>query len=162
MIVFDSSTLILLAKSELLDVFIKNYKGVVLISREVEKESTIKKTYDALLIKNRIEEGKIKVRELMDDRLEKIMRDFSINKGEAESILLSLNEKADVIALDDKNAINACKLLNVSFTTAIGILMRSREKGLITLDDAKMKLRLLSKYGRYREEIINDANRRLE
>ena len=61
MIVFDSSTLILLAKKELLDMFLHNFNGVVAIPKEVTKESCTKKTLDALLIEERIENGDIRV-----------------------------------------------------------------------------------------------------
>ena len=59
MIIFDSSTLILLAKVELLREIAKQLE--VVIPREVERESTVKNTFDAKLIKKPIENGKIKV-----------------------------------------------------------------------------------------------------
>ena len=43
-----------------------NYEGDVAITKEVERETTIKKTFDALFIKKRVEEGKIKVREVQN------------------------------------------------------------------------------------------------
>ena len=58
MIVFDSSTLILLAKKELLDVFLNNFDGIVAIPKVVREETCNKKTFDALLIEKRIEEEK--------------------------------------------------------------------------------------------------------
>ena len=62
----------------------------------------------------------------------KLQADFSLGRGEAEAIALALNEKAEVLGIDDKSGINACKLLGIAFTTAVGILIRSREKGLLT------------------------------
>ena len=56
MIVFDSSTLILLAKCELFDIFIKSYGKHVIIPKTVQMECLEKKTFDALLIEKRIEE----------------------------------------------------------------------------------------------------------
>jgi len=41
-----------------------------------------------------------------------------------------VSEKA-LLGVDDKNGINACKVLGLAFTTAIGILIRSREKGVV-------------------------------
>lgn len=54
--------------------------------------------------------------------------DFSLGKGEAEAITHALGEKVQLPGIDDKNGINACKLLGIAFTTAIGTLVRSREK----------------------------------
>ena len=64
--------------------------------------------------------------------------------------------------IDDKNGINACKLLRISFTTAIGILVRMLEKRLLTREEAMGKLAILEKQGRYKKSIVEDAKRRLE
>ena len=88
--------------------------------------------------------------------------DFSLGKGEVEAIALALNEKVQLLGIDDKNGINACKLLGVAFTTAVGILIRSWEEGLLEGPDALGKLELLAKYGRYKNSIIEDARRKLE
>lgn len=162
MIVFDSSTLVLIAKTELLDIFLNDYKGLIAITNEIEKESTIKGTFDALLIKKRIEEGKIKIKTVKNQEANKFMQDFNINAGEAEAIALAMNNKGALLATDDKKAINACKLLGIQFTTAIDILLRAHEKKLLSKERAETKLNELSKYGRYREDIINDAKIRLD
>lgn len=159
MIVFDSSTLILLAKVELLDTFLNNYRGRVIIPKEVEKEATVKDTFDALLIKKRVEEKKLEVRDVQDKNIDKFMEDFNMGRGESEAVALALKEKS-LLATDDKNAINACRLLKVPFTTAIGILVRAKEKGLLTKEEANKKLEALAIYGRYKKEIIEDAKRR--
>lgn len=164
MIVFDASTLILIAKTGLLDHFLANAKGLASIPRKVEKEccgST--KTLDALIIQRAIEESRIAVREVKSRRaVAKLQADFSLGQGEAEAIALAVREKASLLGIDDKNGINACKLLSVPFTTAIGILVRSKETGLLEPSDALAKLALLARYGRYKESIIEDARARLE
>jgi hypothetical protein len=53
-------------------------------------------------------------------------------------------------------------VLGIAFTTAVGILIRSREKGLLEELDAITKLALLAKYGRYKHSIIEDARLKLE
>jgi predicted nucleic acid-binding protein len=64
-------------------------------------------------------------------------------------------------AIDDKNGINACKLLGVAFTTAIGILVRMREKRLFATNESLVKLEGLAKHGRYKGSILEDARRKL-
>ncbi len=72
---------------------------------------------------------------------------------QAEAIALALTENARVLGIDDKNGINACKLLSVAFTT-IGMLVRMCEKRLGTTSEALAKLVGLAKHGRYRKSIL--------
>jgi predicted nucleic acid-binding protein len=164
MIVFDSSTLILTAKIELLDVFLKNAGMEVAIPRVVEEECCGgKKTLDALMIRKAMDESGIKVMSVRNRKLvTKLEEDFSMARGESEAIALALQEKAVLVGIDDKHGINACKLTGIPFTTAVGILLRSREKGLIDRGDALFRLSALAKHGRYRNSILEDAKMRLE
>jgi len=164
MVVFDASTLILIAKAELLEPFLAGGKLGVAIPGEVEKECCgPKKTLDAMMIQKAVDEARIEVVAVKNRSLvAKLRADFSLGKGEAEAIALALDEKAQLLGIDDKNGINACKLLGIAFTTAVGILIRSREKGLLEGPDALAKLAMLAKYGRYRNSIIEDARLKLE
>jgi predicted nucleic acid-binding protein len=163
-IVLDASTLILLAKMEVLDPFLDGIESQALIPTEVAKECcAVKKSLDALLIQKALDESRIRVLAVKDRKLvAKLRGDFGLGKGEAEAIVLALAEKAPVLGIDDKNGINACKLLGIEFTTAIGILIRIREKGLLTADEALAKLSTLGEQGRYKQTILEDARRKLE
>jgi hypothetical protein len=44
----------------------------------------------------------------------------------------------------------------------VGILVRSREKGLLDRSHALAKLATLAKYGRYKNSIVEDARRKME
>jgi predicted nucleic acid-binding protein len=164
MFIFDASTLILVAKAELLDPFLAGFKLKVAIPGEVEKECCgVKKTLDALTIQKALDEARMKVIAVKNRKLvAKLQADFSLGKGEAEAIALAVTEKAQLLGIDDKNGINACKLLGVAFTTAVGILVWSREKGLIDRGRALAKLETLANFGRYKNSIIEDARSRLE
>jgi hypothetical protein len=65
------------------------------------------------------------------------------------------------LGIDDKHGINACKLLGVVFTTAIDILVRMREKRLLTTNESLVKLEGVAKHGRYKRSILEDAGRKL-
>jgi hypothetical protein len=52
--------------------------------------------------------------------------------------------KAPLVGIDDKCGINACKLLGIEFTAALGILIRSCEKGLEDHGSALAKLNALA------------------
>ncbi len=164
MIVMDSSTLILIAKAELLDPFIVNVGVSVAIPGQVERECCGSKgTLDEMMIQKAVRESRIQVIPVKSGRaVEKLQMDFSLGQGEAEAIALAVNERAQLVGIDDKNGINACKLLGLGFTTAVGILVRFREKRLIGSPEALEKLTALVKYGRYKDSIIQDARRRLE
>ena len=164
MIVFDASTLILTAKSELLDVFLANGNTVAKIPRAVEHECCgAKKTFDSLIIEKAIEESRIEVTTAGNRKLvSKIEADFRLGRGEAEAVALAVNDRAQLLCIDDKQGINACKLLGVPFTTALAILIRCREKHLLDRETAFSKLAALAKYGRYTREILEDARKQLE
>ena len=164
MIVLDASTLILMAKAEVLEPFRAGSGLAVAIPVEVEKECCgAKRGLDALMIQKAIEESKIRVAAVKNRKLvARLQADFSLGTGEAEAIALALSEKAQLLGIDDKNGINACKLLGLAFTTAIGILVRSREKGILEGPDALARLAVLEKHGRYKDSIIEDARRKLE
>jgi predicted nucleic acid-binding protein len=162
--VFDASTLILIAKNGTLVPFLESVGVPVRIPGAVAEEAcTAKKSLDSLLIQRAVDESKIRVVSVRDRRLvAKLRRDFGLGLGEAEAIALAHMEKEALLGIDDKNGINACKLLGIPFTTAIGILVRMHEKALLTTEMAVAKLAELGRYGRYKKSILEDAQRRLE
>jgi predicted nucleic acid-binding protein len=164
MLIFDASTLILLARIELMETFLASVSTEIAIPREVEKECCAgRKTLDALMIQKAVEDSRIRSLVVKNKKLAaKLQTDFSLGNGEAEAIALALAEKAQLVAIDDKSGINACKLLGIPFATAAGILVRCREKDLITFSDALLKLALLTTYGRYKNSIIEDVRKKLE
>ena len=163
MVVFDSSTMILLARIDMLEVFISNYHGKVLIPERVRAEVLIQGREETHLVAKLIEDSKIHVLRVKNSKLvNKLMNDFSIDAGEAETVTLVLQEKATLVATDDRNAIRACKILKIDFTTAIVFLLRAFEKNLIEKDETIAKLQKLISIVRYEQEIIEDARRRIE
>ena len=164
MFILDASTLILLAKIELRDLFLKEIGMEVAIPKAVEEECCAgKKTLDALMIRRAADESMIKVKTVKNRKLvTKLEADFSMGKGESEAIALALQESALLVGMDDKQGINACKLLGIPFTTAVAILLRSCEKGVIKRTDALNRFSALARYGRYRSSILEDTKRQLE
>jgi predicted nucleic acid-binding protein len=164
MLVFDASTLILIAKTEMLDSFLSDVGIDVAIPVAVEKECcNVQKSLDALMIRKALSEARIKAIAVGDRKLvTRVRTDFGLGVGEAEAIVLALKAKARVLGIDDKSGINACKLLGVAFTAAIGILLRMREKRSLTASEALTKLNGLARHGRYKSPILEDARRQLE
>lgn len=163
MIIFDASTLILLAKIDMLELFTSIYVGEILIPDEVKKEVCVKNTVEGLKVKELLRSERIKVKALTNHDITKsLTKDFNLDLGEAEAINLALQEHASLIATDDRNAIMACRLLNLSFTTAISFLIRAAETHLLKKEEALLKLQKLQLVGRYKKRIIEDAINRIE
>ncbi len=161
MLVFDSSTLILLAKIELLNEVLVS--ADVVISKKVEEESTKKpELFDAKLISSHVKNGKIKVKRIHSKAMyEKIMKDFNLGEGEAESIVLC-KEGNEILATDDGPTMKACKILGIATVTAPNFLVRVYKKGRISKGIALEKLNKLEKYGRYSPSIMEDVKKRIE
>lgn len=161
MLVFDASTLILLAKSELLDIFLDDYEDTPLIPGAVAVESTASSRPDALLIRQRIAEGRLNVKEVQESRvLGQLGLDFRLGAGEAAALTLAVEQgQSAVVATDDRSAIRACKVLRIRFVTSLGILSRAVEKGLVTRDTGMLYLERLRAYGRFTDEIIEEVSR---
>ena len=58
----------------------------------------------------------------------KLQADFNLGAGEAAATALALNQRAQLLAVEDKNGINACKLLGVRFTTALSFCFAAAKK----------------------------------
>lgn len=163
MIVFDSSTIILLAKTDILELFISNFSGKVLIPEKVKLEVYIEGREETPLIVKLIKDKKIEViRAKNSAQIKKLIEDFNIDAGEAEVLTLAIQEGASIIATDDRNAIRACKILKLDFVTATAILIRAFEKDLIGRDEALIKLQKLQSIGRYNSTIIKDATKQIK
>jgi predicted nucleic acid-binding protein len=54
-----------------------------------------------------------------------------VDEGEASAISLALEEKADLILLDDFEARELAQVYNLNYTGTIGILLKARKKDLI-------------------------------
>ena len=55
-----------------------------------------------------------------------------LHDGEVEVMILSQEENADLIIMDDNAAKKTAKYLGFSVTGTLGILLKAKEKGIIT------------------------------
>ncbi len=163
MIAFDASTLILLAKVELLEIFISDFKGRLLMPDKVREEVLTGEREESSLINRLIQEKKIQTLNVKEAKTtRKLMEDFGLHVGEAEALILAMQEGATLVATDDRNAIKACKLLKLEFTTPIAFLIRAFERRLIGQSEALLKLKKLALVGRYGKAIVEDATKRIK
>lgn len=158
-IVFDASTLILLAKIDLLRVVAECY-GLI-IPEKVRDEALAADSTDAMAIRYLLDSSLIRTMPVRDRRRhDRFAADFRIHAGEAEALCLALELSAP-LAVDDGPAIKACKIMGVQFITAVHFVINCVQTGAINQGVAMEKLKKLSIAGRYRLQIIQDAEKRI-
>ncbi len=65
-----------------------------------------------------------------DDRLFNLLY-AEIDAGEAEALVLALEQKADLLLLDDQEARSMAKKLGLSVTGTLGVLLKAKNEGMI-------------------------------
>ena len=161
MVVLDASTLILLAKSDLL--LLLTEKTQTEIPEEVRQEALVRKElYDARMIEEMLRTGRIQVSKYHRPGWRKqVQVDFRLEAGEAAALLLA-KENNKPLGTDDGPAIKAAKIMGVPFFTAIHVLLELYEKGRMNKKTALAKLDVLGKIGRYNVQILADARERIK
>ena len=130
------------------------------VAREVGEE---KQSADALAVRRLIGGKRIVVEPLKERVLfDELRRELGLGTGEAEAIALAVAKGAQLVATDDKKAIDACKLVRIPFTTALAVLVRMYEKGIVGQQEAVLKLSVLEREGRYKKSMIAAVLARLE
>src|SRR3989344_2609403 len=152
MIVSNTSTLILLAKASVLNIFLDTISGV-LIPKIVHEEIKNKDSFEVLSINNQIKKGKIKVLDIDKKYYENIIREFKLDDGEAAVYALYKKERGKLILTDDGELIKLCKIEQIPFTVAMAVVVKLYKKKKFVKAEALGKLENLYGYGRYSEEI---------
>lgn len=137
-VVSNSSPLIHLAKTGRLNLLEALY-GQVSIPEKVYLECT-----DTVHHREEVEAisqtDLIKRHSIEDKRLSRLLYS-EIDAGEAEALVLALESSADLILLDDQEARNKARKLELPVTGTLGVLLKAHTKGLIdSLEDEIYKL----------------------
>lgn len=138
-VVCNSSPLIHLAKIKMLEM-LKNFFGEILIPEAVYRECVREggEREDAKEIENA---GWVRVMKIKDKELKKALN-VALDEGESESIVLALEQSADLILLDDYEAREFARTYGLSITGTVGILMKAKKEGKIaSLEEELEKLR---------------------
>ncbi|MFQ5887079.1 MAG: hypothetical protein ACE5HY_00100, partial [Candidatus Hydrothermarchaeales archaeon] len=77
------------------------------------------------------------------------------------TVVLALEEKADLLATDDYQCMKATKTLELPFTQAVALIVSLHETDKITKKKALEAIERLRDYGWYADWIIEDAKNRL-
>lgn len=153
MLVSNTSTLVLLAKTTLLEVWI-THAGPIVIPLDVQEEATKNKEYyDALIIKKFIDDKKILVQKAPLPKIQAVMKEFRLDIGEAAAYALFNPKKHEALMTDDGELIKVCKIEGIPFVGALGIAAALYKKGILSQEIALKKIENLWRIGRYRIEV---------
>jgi predicted nucleic acid-binding protein len=118
-------------------------------------EALARDSEDARMIRNLLDEKSIG-RVAAPAGADVLMRDFRIDRGEAETIAVA-RETGATCATDDGPAIRCCRALGISFTSAIGLLATMAETDIVEPTLGLELLAKLQRFGRYDARILEDV-----
>lgn len=156
MIVKDAVVIIHLAKITLLEKSC-DYFNDVMISELVHKETVgMEKDYpEVIVIKELVEKGKIKVKKIGDKMLLNKANQYNIQRGEAESVALYWQEKADLLATDDDNVRKKGTILDLKAIGTPVIIFKLYKKGVISEEKFKESILQLRKIGWFSNAVLD-------
>lgn len=158
-VISDSSTLILLTKSKLIDLTLDYFD--IIIPTVVYEEIIIGKLnnmQDAFEIESLVNSNRIKIKDPKDTKLiETLEKNFNLDVGELKAIALA-KEQNKSIFIDDKKGLSVCKLLNIETYTVIRLLNTFYLTKLLTKEELKEKLEILKIKGRYTVEDLKEID----
>lgn len=146
----DSSSLILLAKADLLGLLCKNAR--IFITPAISKEILFN-SKDSELIQILISRGEIAVKRMDEMRTEESGLPISLDKGERTALALFKKMEVDYLLVDDKKAAVYCKKYSIPYINALLIPLYLRNCMAIDDQMMKKKIELLNEIGRYAEWI---------
>ncbi len=151
-VVSNAGPLISLSLIQRFDLLRKLY-GKVIISSAVYREVATKGSHRAghKEVKHAVKEGWLFVRS-PKDALAVSVQETYLDAGEAETIVLAQEAKADIILLDERKARAAAQLLGLRVAGTVGVLMDARKQR--EAIDLKKSLDALRKKGFRLDEML--------
>jgi predicted nucleic acid-binding protein len=167
LVISDSSSLIIGTKAGLLEIICEEFR--VEIPERVFEETVVAgkelQRVDALRIEAAVEESRIlvkKTKPLKESRAAKWLGRLNLDEGETEAITLYLQTNANLLLADDKQAINAAKLLGINWATIPDLIVGFVERKKISTESALEALKTAQREGRYKMDFILKAFNKIE
>ena len=150
----------------MLDLLIEAFEEIIIpqaVYIESVEQGKILKKMDAFLIEERIKKRKIIVSDVEDlSEKDRLIKDFGIQEGEAEAILIYLEKRAILLGTDDYKTVKVCKILDIKYFTTPTFIMRNFLKANISREIALLKIEQLLEFGWYKEDIIMDFKNKIK
>jgi predicted nucleic acid-binding protein len=156
MIIKDAMVIIHLAKITLLEKSCDYFKKVI-IPEKVHNEVILneEKHQEIRIIKDLIKKHKLRVEKVKEEFLLKKANEFNIQGGEAESLALYWQEKADYLATDDDNVRRKSSALNIRIIGTPVLVLKLYKEEMIDKDKLIESTMKLKKIGWFSNAIID-------
>ncbi len=161
--IVNASPLILFGKIQKINILNQLY-GIIYITQsvydEVVKKGLSKNASDALIVEEHIKKEDIKIKKLTNEGIEKssFLQGINpqINKGEADTIALALQEKEKVFVIDEKKAREVAKLQGLKPKGSLRVILEAYQKNILNEKEIKEILtQMTATKFRVSAEIIN-------
>jgi len=132
-IIADASSLILLAKSGLLEPVL-NMREVIVADRVYEEavvRGKAKGQADAFQLETYFQAKRLQKKSPSRAHQQAIQRLFNLRAGERDTLALAQELAVSEVLIDDKKGINACRALGLRFATALDVLVALHKRGII-------------------------------
>lgn len=155
-IISDATSLILLAKIDLLEKFVEDNEVIMpkLVYEEIIKGKD-KGREDSMLVERLVTEKILLIKSPDNKFKEKLEKMFNLKGGELEVVSLAIG-KTNVILSDDKKCINTAKTLKINFITSLDVVVALYKKCRISKEKALESLDGLSEYGWYAKDLVKN------
>ncbi len=155
-LVMDACTVILLAKSSVLEPAAKTHDitlpGTVLneVLAGIEK-----KLLDAMITRRLVESKILSISGNKNEKLRnRLMADFGMGSGEADSLALAMQGTFDSVATDNKQGRKAAMVNSIALVGSPEIIMALHKAGKISADKTRQALRVLKTDGWFNDVLI--------
>ena len=158
-IAVDSCSIILLAKATILEIL--SDKHDLFVTEEVYKEilkGRDKKFIDAFLTEKLAKGKKIKIIGITNTGLiKKLMQDFNLGIGEAETLALTIDKQCDAVLTDNKQGRKMAFIYNLNLIGSIDAITALYKLRSIDKDKAIGGLKKLREFGWFQDYLIDSA-----
>ena len=158
-IAVDLCSIILLAKATILEIL--SDKHDLFVTEEVYKEilkGRDKKFIDAFLTEKLVKEKKIKIIDITSTSLiKKLMQDFNLGIGEAETLALVIDKQCDTVLTHNKQGRKTAFIYNLNLIGSIDAITALYKLRSIDKDKAVGGLKRLREFGWFQDYLIDSA-----
>jgi predicted nucleic acid-binding protein len=155
-VISDSSSLILLSKSFLIETILEFFEIIIpsVVYDEILKGKQ-KNHIDAFEIEQLVKDNKIKIKNPDQKAINILKNNYNLDVGELHAISLA-KEHHTSIFIDDKKGIIVCKLLDIETYTVINLLKILYVTKTINKTKLKMSIDILKENARYTKEDLKE------
>lgn len=150
--IIDSSSLIIFAKINKLDILIALLKEIFITKKiytEIVEDGLLHNASDAKILKHYVDSGKVKIKSLnvkYEEFSANLMEIYSfLGTGESDAISLAIQEKDKTLVMDESLGRNVAKLYNLKSLGSLRILLEAFQKNIINETEIKKIVDLMIK-----------------